>query len=434
VQYYSTRNRTTRVSLREAVLKGLAPDGGLYMPERFEQLPSGFLESARGMSFHEIALTMAGSLFGREPGDGVLRRIIVEAFDFKVPLVTLADGLHVLELFHGPTLAFKDFAARFMARLMAHFVVGESRELHILVATSGDTGSAVAHGFQGVPGIRVHILYPSGRVSAIQEAQLTTIGGNVSALEVAGTFDDCQRMVKEAFLDREIGSRLMLSSANSINIARLIPQSFYYVWAWSRLEDGGHPTVVSVPSGNFGNLTAGLIAKRMGLPVQCFIAAVNRNDAVPRYLRTGSYSPGPVIPTLSNAMDVSNPSNFDRILDLYGRDHLRLAGDLKGFSFSDDQTRAAMRRLHDRYGYVADPHGAVGYLGIESFVEGNGGSVDAVFLETAHPAKFPDTVEQATGISVPVPPQIEQALRREKRSARMKGTVDELKGYLLSCI
>jgi threonine synthase len=415
------------------VLKGLAPDGGLYMPERIDRLPSGFFESARGMSYHEIALTMAGSLFGGEPGEGILQRIIVEAFDFKVPLVRLAEGLYVLELFHGPTLAFKDFAARFMARLMAHFVAAASRELHILVATSGDTGSAVAHGFQGVPGMRVHILYPSGRVSPIQEAQLTTIGGNVNALEVAGTFDDCQKMVKEAFLDREIGSRLMLSSANSINIARLIPQSFYYCWAWSRIEGSGRRTVVSVPSGNFGNLTAGLIAKRMGLPVHCFIAATNLNDVVPRYLKTGSYSPRPVVSTLSNAMDVSNPSNIDRILDLYDRDHAGLSHDLRGFSFSDDQTRAAMGQLYGRFGYVADPHGAVGYLGIKSLLEEDGGSAEGIFFETAHPAKFPDIVEQATGAGMPVPPQIDEALHKKKCTIRVKGSFDGLKEYLLSC-
>jgi threonine synthase len=433
VEYYSSRNHSVRVSLRQAVLGSLPPDGGLYMPERIEQLPRGFFTSAHTRSFHEIALTMANSLLGRDPGEEILQRIIMEAFDFKVPLVKLTEGLYTLELFHGPTLAFKDIAARFMARLMACMAAGGERELHILVATSGDTGSAVAHGFHRVEGIRVHILFPSERVSPIQRAQLTTMGGNISALEVAGTFDDCQSMVKKAFLDSTIGARLMMSSANSINIARLIPQSFYYGWAWAQLEDHARPVVISVPSGNLGNLTAGLIAKRMGLPVRCFVAATNVNDALPRYLKTGRYLTRPTVTTISNAMDVGNPSNFMRILDLYDGDLLGLCDDMKGFSFGDDQTLAAMSELFSRYHYVADPHGAVGYLGMKSYLEGIDNSVSGIFLETAHPAKFPEILRQAAGISIQAPPQVRELQDKDSRAIRINNDFDELKEYLLSC-
>jgi threonine synthase len=430
--YTSTKDHGVRVGLREAVLRGLAPDGGLYMPERIERLKDGFFTSARAMSFQEIALAMAEALFGGEPGHEVLERIVNAAFDFEVPLLRLADRLYVLELYHGPTLAFKDFAARFMARLMAHFMAGEARELHILVATSGDTGSAVAHGFHRVPGIRVHILYPSGRVSAIQEGQLTTLGDNVRALEVAGTFDDCQRMVKQAFLDCDIQARLLASSANSINISRLIPQSFYYGWAWARLEDRTLPCVMSVPSGNFGNLTAGLIAKRMGLPIHCFVAATNVNDTVPRYLTTGTYQCKPTMATISNAMDVSHPSNFDRILDLYDRDRLRLSADLKGYGFGDDATRAAIRALHASCRYVADPHGAVGYLGIQSYLEKVNPRVNGIFLETAHPAKFPEVVEEELGIRLEMPAQLRETQRKKKEAIKISSDFNELKEYLLS--
>jgi threonine synthase len=433
VPYYSTRNRSVRVNLRQALLGSLPADGGLYMPERIDPLPPGFFETAPAKSFQEIAWAMANSLFRGDPGEDTLQRIVAEAFDFRVPLVKLADRLYALELFHGPTLAFKDFAARFMARLMASVAAGEDRELHILVATSGDTGSAVAHGFHNVGGIRVHILFPSGRVSPIQRAQLTTMGGNISALEVAGTFDDCQRMVKEAFLDSTIGARMMMSSANSINVARLIPQSFYYGWAWAQLEDHARPAVISVPSGNLGNLTAGLIAKRMGLPVRCFVAATNVNDALPRYLMTGSYSTRPAVTTLSNAMDVSDPSNFARILDLYDGDRSRLCADIKGFGFGDDQTLAAIRELYGRYHYVADPHGAVGYLGMKSYLESMDNSVSGIFLETAHPAKFPEILRQAAGLTLPTPPHIRELQDKESRAIRIKNDFEELKEYLLSC-
>ena len=431
--YYSTRNRSVRVTLRQALLGSLPPDGGLYMPEQIEPLPPGFFATAPAKSFQEIAWAMAHSLFRGDPGENTLRRIVAEAFDFRVPLVKLADGLYVLELFHGPTLAFKDFAARFMARLMASVAAGEDRELHILVATSGDTGSAVAHGFHNVGGIRVHILFPAGRVSPIQRAQLTTMGGNISALEVAGTFDDCQNMVKQAFLDSTIGARLLMSSANSINIARLIPQSIYYCWGWAQLEDHARPPVISVPSGNLGNLTAGLMAKRMGLPVRCFVAATNVNDALPRYLMTGRYWARPAVTTLSNAMDVSNPSNFARILDLYDGDRSRLCDDIKGFGFRDDQTLAAISELYDRYQYVADPHGAIGYLGMKSYLESIDNRVSGIFLETAHPAKFPEVLKRAAGLVPPVPPQIRELLGKESRAICIKNDFAELKEHLLSC-
>ncbi|MBI5524905.1 MAG: threonine synthase [Deltaproteobacteria bacterium] len=430
--FYSTADRSHRAGLREAVLAGLPPVGGLYMPERIETLPASFFESTPTLDFADIASRMARPLLGPEVPDDVLERIVRGAFDFPVPLLALPDGRFVLELFHGPTLAFKDFAARFMARLMAHFVAGGERTLHILVATSGDTGSAVAHGFLGVPGIMVHVLFPSGRVSAVQEAQLTSAGENVTALEIAGTFDDCQRLVKSAFLDPETRARLMLSSANSINVARLVPQSFYYCFAWSRLPDRSRPVVVSVPSGNFGNLTGGLIAKRMGLPVSRFIAATNANDAVPRFLSGGAYEPRPAVATLSNAMDVSSPSNWERILDLCGGDRNAIGKDLTGCSFDDDATRKAIRELHTRFGYVADPHGAVGWLGLERYGREARREFTGVFLETAHPAKFLGVVETETGVRVEVPDRVRAVLSRPRHAVKMAAEFAALKEYLLA--
>jgi threonine synthase len=429
--YYSTRHQADNATLQQAVLRGLAPDGGLYMPSKIESLPAAFYGAAPGMSFHAIALRMAEALLGDDVPVAILERIVEESFDFEVPVLPLEPDTFVLELFHGPTLAFKDFAARFMARLMGYFVAGSSRELHILVATSGDTGSAVAHGFRGVEGIRVHVLFPKGRVSAVQEAQLTTAGGNVAALEVEGSFDDCQALVKSAFLDLDVRAALNLSSANSINIARLFPQSFYYCWAWSRVSEGVRPVVISVPCGNFGNLTAGLIARRMGLPVSRFIAATNVNDSVPVYLQTREWRTRPVVATISNAMDVASPSNWERILDLYSRDADRLGTDLTGWAFDDDATRGAIREVRGRYGYVADPHGAIGWLGLERYRAGAGRDAVGVFLETAHPAKFPDVVEKELGISVEIPAQAKEALAAPKRAIRMPARFDDFKQYLL---
>jgi threonine synthase len=431
MNFYSTADKHHRATLRQAVLAGLPPVGGLYMPEFIEPLPALFYETAADATFHEISARMARSLLGKDLQEDVMERIVRESFDFKVPLIRLDDDTYVLELFHGPTFAFKDFAARFMARLMAHFVAGESRGLHILVATSGDTGSAVAHGFHGIPGIRVHILFPSGRVSAIQEAQLTSAGGNVTTLEVAGTFDDCQRLVKTAFFDADVRARLMITSANSINIARLVPQSFYYCWAWSRLTDRSRPVVISVPSGNFGNLTGGLIAKRMGLPVSRFVAATNVNDTVPAFLETGVWREKPAVATISNAMDVSRPSNWERVVDLYGGDREAIRKDLAGYAFDDGHTRAAIRELHRRFGYVADPHGAVGWQGLEKYRELSR-SHTGIFLETAHPAKFPEIVEEETGGRVGVPKRAHEFLKRPQHVIKIGADFSAFKEYLLT--
>jgi threonine synthase len=420
------------VDLHTAVIQGLAPDGGLYLPERIEELPRSFFERAPNLSFPQIAHEMASALIGGDVPAEVLERIVRESFDFAVPLKPMGSGSFVLELFWGPTLAFKDFAARFMARLMSYFVAGANRELHILVATSGDTGSAVSHGFRSVPGIRVHVLFPSGRVSAIQEAQLTATGENVTALEVAGSFDDCQRLVKTAFVDDAVRERLWMSSANSINIARLIPQSFYYCWAWSRVPDRKVPVVISVPSGNFGNLTAGLLAKRMGLPVERFIAATNVNDAVPVFLETGIWKEHPVVATLSNAMDVSRPSNWERILELYSQDRSRLRADIAGFAFDDRMTRHAIQEIYHRFGYIPDPHGAVGWLGLEAFRATTREMIAGIFLETAHPCKFPDVIREELGISVEIPEQAREAMLGPRRSVRISPEYAEFRDYLMS--
>ncbi len=431
MKYYSTANRMHLVTLRQAVLAGLPPDGGLYMPERFNPLPASFYSAASTLTLHEISIRMARALLGDELPDEVAERIIRESFDFSIPPRLLDKRTFVLELFHGPTLAFKDFAARFMARLMAFLVAGEARELHILAATSGDTGSAVAHGFHRVPHIRVHVLFPAGRVSGIQEAQLTAAGENVTALEVAGSFDDCQRMVKEAFRDADIRARLMISSANSINIARLVPQSFYYCWAWAQLPDRNGPVVISVPSGNFGNLTAGLIAKRLGLPVSRLVAATNANDAVPAFLDTGVWLEKPPVTTISNAMDVSRPSNWERITDMYGGDRKFIMQDVVGYSFNDGQTRAAIRELNRRFNYVADPHGAIGWLGLERHRK-ESDEFTGIFLETAHPAKFPEVVEQETAIRVEVPAHARELLNRPRHAVKISSRFQDLKEYLLA--
>ncbi|MBI5499321.1 MAG: threonine synthase [Deltaproteobacteria bacterium] len=430
MRFRSTADPTVRVDLRTAVLHALPAPDALYVPERIDPLPPEFWREASRLPFPALALRLARALLGDELGERVLQRIVEDAFDFEVPLVPLSGRLHVLELFHGPTLAFKDFAARFMARLMAVLAPAGGDALHVLVATSGDTGSAVAHGFRGVPGIRVHVLYPAGRVSRIQEAQLTTIGDNVAALEVDGTFDDCQRLVKAALLDPDLGRRLRLASANSVNVARLVPQSFYYAWARSRLGPDAS-VVFAVPSGNLGNLTAGLFAQRLGMPVRAFVAAQNVNDTLVRYLATGRVEPRETAATLSNAMDVSRPSNLARIVDLYGADAARARADVHGFRFDDEQTRAAMREVSTRYGYLVDPHGAVAYLGLESFRAQVERDVVGVFLATAHPAKFPELVERETGRRVELPPELREALARPKQARRLAADFGALREYLL---
>jgi threonine synthase len=414
MNYYSTNNPNHKVSLKEAVLQGLAPDNGLYMPETIPQLSQPFFAELHTKSFQEIAFEVAHAFLKDDVPLDELNRILAHTLSFDAPLVELEKNVFALELFHGPTLAFKDFGARFMSQLLGYFAKEEKREIVILVATSGDTGSAVANGFLGMPETKVVVLYPSGKVSDIQEKQFTTLGQNIIALEVDGSFDDCQRLVKEAFLDEELRTKFFLTSANSINIARLIPQTFYYFYAWSRLKDNSN-AVFSVPSGNFGNLTAGLIAKRMGLPIRHFIASTNINDIIPEYLRTNQFNPRPSQATISNAMDVGNPSNFARMLDLYQNDPEKLKTDISGFDFSDEETQAVMREVFAQHKYIMDPHGAVGYLGLKKYLAKHA-DVTGVVLETAHPAKFLEVVEQTLHIRIKIPEKLTVFIKRDKKS------------------
>ncbi len=425
MNYHSTRKAHPQSTLRNAALKGLAPDGGLYVPESVPRLSLETIVGFRRKSVPEIALSVISPFVGGEVAGSGLRSIVSDAFDFEVPLMEIEPGWHSLELFHGPSLAFKDFGARFMSRLFSCWIDDREEERTILVATSGDTGSAVAHGFHGVPGIRVVILYPSGRVSRIQEAQLTALGDNVRALEVDGTFDDCQKLAKEAFRDPELTGRLRLGSANSINITRLIPQLIYYFWAASRLAPGELPPVFSVPSGNLGNLTAGLMAARMGLPVSGFVAGLNRNDALRDYLETGRTGERRAVPTISNAMDVGVPSNLERIRWLYSGSQ-GLGRDLRAYSYDDDQTREALREVRERTGYVMDPHGGVGYLAGREFVRKTGFQGPLVFLETAHPGKFADVVEEAIGEPVEIPAGLREMLNREGSPTRIPASFEAL--------
>ena len=425
MRYYSTNNPSQFTSLREAVLQGLATDNGLYMPETIPALPSAFFEGIHEMTFQEIAIAVAEKFTGAEIPSPELKRIINHTIQFDAPLVPLDKHISALELFHGPTMAFKDFGARFMSQLLGYFAGQIKREIVILVATSGDTGSAVANGFLGVHGVKVVVLYPSGKVSDIQEKQFTTLDSNITAIEVEGTFDDCQRLVKSAFLDPELRDAYFLTSANSINIARLIPQSFYYFYAYAKRSDARKPVVFSVPSGNFGNLTAGLFAKRMGLPVKHFVAATNVNDVVPEYLRSGKMIPRPSRHTLSNAMDVGNPSNFARLLDLYKHDFEAIRHDIIGYAFTDDQTVEVMQRVSHDHQYLLDPHGAIGFLGLKQYLTDVDSDVNGIFLETAHPAKFKDVVEKAIGESIPLPAALEKFVQGEKKSIRIPNDFDE---------
>jgi len=433
MRLYSTNNPNYIVSLRDAVLQGLASDGGLFFPTKLPKLPPDFFRLSRIRSFQEVAFEAAQSLFQGALLNRDLKAIIEEAFNFDAPLVRLDSTTFMLELFHGETLAFKDFGARFLARLMKHYLQDSKQETLILVATSGDTGSAVAHGFLGMDGFKVCLLYPSGKVSKIQEQQLTTVGGNVIALEVQGTFDDCQRLVKQAFLDSELRERFQLSSANSINIARLIPQMFYYLRAYAQLHHSvlSKPLIFSVPSGNFGNLTAGLFAKHMGLPVSKFIATTNLNDIVPKFLESGRFEPKPSIQTLSNAMDVGNPSNFARMLALYGSVE-NMREEIYGASFTDEETLEGMRDIYRRYEYIAEPHTAIGYLGLEQYRKQIGNDNVGIVLATAHPAKFLDAIEQA-GLTPPaIPERLALALQKPKQSVLMPNEFFALKAFLMA--
>lgn len=430
MQFRSTNNPEHVVDARTAILNGLAPDGGLYVPVRMPTLPPSFFERLPRLSFSDIAFEVAAQFLEDHVPRNVLRKIADDAFNFSVPLVHLDAQTAVLELFHGPTFAFKDFGARFMARLMGYFVENAEKELVVLVATSGDTGSAVAHGFLGVPGIRVVVLYPSGKVSPLQEKMLTTMGGNVTALEVQGTFDDCQRLVKAAFVDAELTAKLFLTSANSISIARLIPQSFYYFYAYGQIPLSDVPVVMVVPSGNFGNVTAGLYAKKMGLPVARFIAATNANAVVPEYYTSGVFQLRPSIATLSNAMDVGNPSNFARIQHLYPTVE-SLRKDFWTTSVTDQETQDAIRFLFTQHGYVSDPHGAVGFCGFQRYREQVTPAVHGVILETAHPAKFLETVEPLIGKKIAIPSVLQSYLTKKKNAILLPADFTVLKEFLL---
>ncbi|TCD48055.1 threonine synthase [Chlorobium sp. N1] len=431
--YFSTSKSSTPVSMKRATLEGLAPDGGLYVPSELPTLSPAEIANLEGASFSDIGFAIAKKFVDGEVPPVELQRIVSDACSFETPLVRLDETTFVEELFHGPTLAFKDYGARFLARMTGWFAAEDRRMITVLVATSGDTGSAVAYGFQGIPNTRVVLLYPSGKVSRLQEQQLTTAGGNVHALEVKGDFDDCQRLVKEAFVDPELKSRLTLTSANSINISRLVPQSFYYAWAALRLreEHGLENPVFSVPSGNYGNLTAGVLAKKMGFPVGGFIAASNANDSVTRYLSEGRYEPRPTRRTLSTAMDVGNPSNFARLLHIYRGDHDAMARDIAATSVTDKETLETIRLAYERFGYVMDPHTAVGYRALQEMRrEGKYIGTPAVVLSTAHPSKFLEAIEEALNIKVDVPERLRCLLEKEKRSTVIEPRFRELADFL----
>jgi len=431
MQLYSTTDTSIRVSMREAVLQGMPDTGGLYMPVTLPEMPAEFFTALPDRTLTDIAYDIASEFFGDEIPASALESLVTEAINFPAPIKPIKDNIHTLELFHGHTLAFKDYGARFMARIMGYFTQDLQEDLTILVATSGDTGSAVASGFLGIEGIRVIILYPLNKVSLIQEKQFTTLGQNITALEIDGTFDDCQRLVKSAFTDKTLNEQIRLSSANSINIARLIPQSFYYFHAWGQVRHKtDRPVIISVPSGNYGNLTAGLMAKIMGLPVQKFIAASNANDVVPQYLHTGEFSPRPSVETISNAMDVGDPSNFERILDLYDYDITRIRRDIVGESYGDYVTKAAIRNVYKESGYILDPHGAVGYLALEKHLKGQPDAA-GIFFETAHPAKFLETVQPLVDANIVIPDRLQQSLEREKKSIPLSNKFSELKEFLL---
>lgn len=428
MKYYSTRSKSSTATLKEAVIQGLAPGGGLFMPEYIPVLTRMELEKIRKADLAGIGVILAQKLFGEDVPADELEKIVRDALNFDTPLVEVAENIYALELFHGPTLAFKDVGARFMARLLQYFTRGESETVHVLVATSGDTGSAVANGFLGMDGIRVHVLYPSGQVSPLQEKQFSTLGENITALEVAGSFDDCQALVKTAFSDETLKGKIYLTSANSINLARFLPQSFYYFRGWAQANS--NQLVMAVPSGNYGNLTAGLIGREMGLPVHTFLAASNANDVVPEYLATGEYKPRASVSTIANAMDVGTPSNFERILDLYNNDHGRLSTHLKGYSYTDEQIRKVIKEVDKEYNYILDPHGAIGYEASREYLKEHPDHT-AIFFETAHPAKFGEVVNEEIGREVEIPERLAAFASREKVSLPISNEYPDFQKYLL---
>ena len=436
MKYYSTNKIAPLASLEEAVVKGLASDRGLYMPEYIESLDESVIANLKNQSFHEIACVVARAFFGEDIEPDVLDEIVKDTLSFDTPVVHVDDNIYSLELFHGPTLAFKDVGARFMARTLGYFIRKKGlRQINVLVATSGDTGSAVANGFLGVPGIHVYVLYPKGKVSPIQECQFTTLGQNITALEIDGNFDDCQALVKAAFMDEALNKHMTLTSANSINVARFLPQAFYYFNAYAQLDRQGKADqlVVCVPSGNFGNITAGLFAYWMGLPIKRFVAANNRNDVFYEYLRTGVYTPKPSVPTLANAMDVGDPSNFARIMDLfsvYKDPYEKIRELISCHRFLDEDITFVMKRVYNATGYVLDPHGACGYQGlVESALTKE---ETGLFLETAHPAKFKSIVDRVLGIDLEIPDKLKAFMSGKKQSVNLGRDFDGFKQYLMS--
>ena len=428
--YSSLNNNSSKVSFKEAVISGLAPDKGLYFPEKIPKLQNSFIKNIEDLTEYEIAYESILPFIKSDIPKNELKKIIYETLSFKFPLIKISENIHSMELYHGPTLAFKDVGARFMARCLGYFnKEKKSKEITVLVATSGDTGGAVADGFLDVKGINVIILYPSKKVSKIQEKQLTTLGGNISAVEVNGTFDDCQEMVKKSFLDKDILKSIRLTSANSINIGRWLPQMFYYFFAYKELKKFNKPIVISVPSGNFGNICAGLLAKKMGLPIDHFIASTNINDVIPRYLKTSKYLPKSSIQTISNAMDVGDPSNFIRISKIFNNNYNIIKSNLSGFKFEDNKTKEAIKEIYKNSNFIADPHGAVGYLGLKKYLKNHNNKI-GVFMETAHPIKFIDVVENTLDIKLKLPEKIKKILKKEKRSTKID-TYMELKDYLI---
>ena len=432
MKYYSTNGNAPIADLHKAVVKGLAEDRGLYMPERINKLPKVFFDNIEKMSFQEIAYTVANSFFGEDVDPDALHDIVYDTLSFDCPVVPVKDNIYTLELFHGPTLAFKDVGARFMARLLQYFIRQEQgfQQVNVLVATSGDTGSAVANGFLGVDGIHVYVLYPKGKVSPIQECQFTTLGKNITAIEVDGVFDDCQALVKNAFMDAELNQHMKLTSANSINVARFLPQAFYYFNAYARMKEQGKADnlVMCVPSGNFGNICAALFGHQMGLPIKRFIAANNANDIFFKYLQTGKYEPKPSKQTLANAMDVGDPSNFARIYDLYGKSHERITSLISGATYTDEQIRETMRECYEETKYILDPHGACGY---QALADGLTSGEIGVFCETAHPAKFKEKVDDILGIDVTIPERLANFMKGQKQSVPMSKDFTDFKQYLM---
>ena len=432
MQYYRTNGKAPLATLEEAVVRGLAPDKGLYMPQEIRPLPQEFFDNIENMSFQEMSYQVAHNFFGDDVDAESLREIVFDTLAFETPIVKVEDNIYSLELFHGPTLAFKDVGARFMARLLRYFIKREGKkQVNVLVATSGDTGSAVANGFLGVDGIHVYVLYPKGKVSKIQESQFTTLGKNITAIEVDGVFDDCQALVKSAFMDEELQGHMNLTSANSINVARFLPQAFYYFNAYAQAKKLGKADnlTICVPSGNFGNITAGLFAQRMGLPIKHFIAANNANDIFYNYLLSGIYSPKASIQTIANAMDVGDPSNFARILDLYKSSHAEICNHISGATYSDDEIAATMKKCYEQTGYVLDPHGACGYQALkDNLKEGETG----VFLETAHPAKFKEKVDAILSTDIEIPTRLADFMKGKKQSLEMAADFSAFKQFLLS--